>query len=189
MMNPVVGPLTGRLVIMGLVACITQIAAVSQIVLFGAHADIVPLVVAISGLLLGSLPGAVIGFWFGFFVDCALIQTLGLSSLLYLAVGYGAGRLRELRDPQAAVIPLVVGGTATAIVTIGYSLMQFLLGTPVAVTGLLVGQIIVTILVNTLLSLPVYAAVRRWLVPVMPDDPRRRRRRAQTTRLSPLSRA
>ncbi|WP_354697638.1 hypothetical protein DSM112329_03274 [Paraconexibacter sp. AEG42_29] len=188
-MGPTTGPLTARLAIMGVVVCITQIAAVSQITLFGAHADVVPIVVALCGLLLGSLPGAVIGFACGFFVDCALIQTMGLSSLLYLSIGYGAGRLRELRDPQAAVVPAVVGGAATAIVTVGYSLMQFMLGTPVAVTGLLIGQIIVTILVNTLLSLPVYAGVRRWLVPVLPDDPRRRRRRAQTTRLSPLSRA
>lgn len=183
------GPLTGRLAILGLVVCLAQIAAVSQITLFGAHADLVPLVVAICGLLLGSLPGAVIGFACGFFVDCALIQTMGLSSLVYLIVGYGAGRLRELRDPQAAVIPAIVGGAATTIVTVGYSIMQFLLGTPIAVTGPLVGQITVTVLVNTLISLPVYAGVRRWLLPVLPDDPRRRRRRASTTRLSPLSRA
>jgi rod shape-determining protein MreD len=182
-------PLAGRLVIMGLVVCLTQIAAVSQITLFGAHADLVPLVVAMCGLLLGSLPGAVIGFACGFFVDCALFQTMGLSSLVYLTVGYGAGRLREVRDPQAAAVPAIVGGAATATVTVGYSTMQFLLGTPVVVSGLLVGQIIVTILVNTLISLPVYAGVRRWLLPVLPDDPRRRRRRASTTRLSPLSRA
>jgi len=122
-------------------------------------------------------------------VDSALIQTLGLSSLIYLAAGYGAGRLRELRDPQAAMVPAVVGAAATTIVTVGYSLMQFLLGVSVPVNGMLVGQIIVTVMVNTLIALPVYAAVRRWLLPVMPDDPRRRRRRASTTSLSPLSRA
>lgn len=181
--------LTVRLVILGFGVCIVQLAAMSQLELFGAHADLVPLVVVMCGLLLGSLPGAVIGFACGFFVDCALIQTMGLSSLVYLTAGYGAGRLRELRDPQAAAVPAIVGGAATTIVTVGYSMMLFLLGTPISVTGLLVGQIVVTILVNTLISLPVYAVVRRWLVPVMPDDPRRRRRRAQTTRLSPLSRA
>lgn len=188
-MNPYAAPVAGRLTVLGFVVCIVQLAAVSQLDFFGAHADLVPLVVAMTGLLLGSLPGAVLGFACGFFVDCALIQTMGLSSLLYLAVGYGAGRLREVRDPQAAAVPAVVGGAATTVVTVGYALMQFMLGTPIRVTGLLVGQIFVTILVNTLLSLPVYAAVRRWLLPVMPDDPRRRRRRAQTTRLSPLSRA
>jgi rod shape-determining protein MreD len=43
------------------------------------------------------------------------------------------------------------------------------------------------VLVNTLLALPVYAAVKRLLQPVLPEDPRRRRRRAYTTGgLSPL---
>jgi rod shape-determining protein MreD len=183
------GPLAGRLIVLAVVACLLQITAISQITLFGAHADLVPLVVAACGLLLGSLPGAVIGFGCGFFVDSALIQTMGLSSLIYLVAGYGAGRLRELRDPQAAAIPAIVGAAATTTVTVGYSIMQFLLGTQVTVSGLFVRQIVVTILVNTLIALPVYAAVRRWLLPVLPDDPRRRRRRASTTRLSPLSRA
>jgi len=41
-----------------------------------------------------------------------------------------------------------------------------------------------------LLALPVYAVCRRVLLPYLPDDPRRRRRRAYTTGgLSPLSRA
>jgi hypothetical protein len=44
-----------------------------------------------------------------------------------------------------------------------------------------------TILVNTLIALPVYALVRRIIRPALPDDPRRRRRRAYTTGgLSPL---
>ena len=68
-----------------------------------------PLVIASVGLLAGSLPGAVMGFGVGLFLDLALVQTVGLSSLLYLTVGYGAGRLRELRDPQGAVVPIAVG--------------------------------------------------------------------------------
>src|SRR3712207_9221526 len=45
----------------------------------------------------------------------------------------------------------------------------------------LVRQILITIVVDTLLALPIYALVRRILVPYLPDDPRRRRRRAYTT--------
>ncbi len=41
-----------------------------------------------------------------------------------------------------------------------------------------------------IIAIPVFALVRRWLSPALPDDPRRRRRRAYTTGgLSPLSRA
>src|SRR4029079_6379931 len=138
----------------------------------------------------GSLVGATFGFVAGLFVDMALLQTLGLSSLVYIACGYGAGRLRELRDPQAGATPLIVGALATAIATIGFSLMNFLLGIDAPVSFLLLRQIITTIVVNSLSSMPLFPLVRRWLLPALPDDPRRRRRRAYTTGgLSPLSRA
>ena len=45
------------------------------------------------------------GFGIGLFLDLALVQTVGMSSLLFLTIGYGAGRLRELRDPQGAARP------------------------------------------------------------------------------------
>ena len=127
--------LAARLVALGVAMVILQVAAVSQIELFGTNADLGPLVVAAVGLMVGSLPGAIFGFATGLFLDLALVQTVGLSSLVYLAVGYGAGRWLELRDPQGAL-------------------------------------------------------VRRWLTPALPEDPRRRRRRAYTTGgLSPLSRS
>ena len=179
-----------RLLVLGLFVVLVQVSAVSQITILGTNADLTPLVVAFVGLLCGSIVGATFGFVAGLFVDMALLQTLGLSSLVYIACGYGAGRLRELRDPQAGATPLIVGALATAIATFGFSIMNFLLGIDAPVSFLLLRQIITTILVNTLISMPLFALVRRWLLPALPDDPRRRRRRAYTTGgLSPLSRA
>jgi rod shape-determining protein MreD len=178
-----------RLLALGFVAVVVQIAAVSQITVFGVSADLSPLVVASVGLLAGSLPGAAFGFGVGLFVDLALVQTLGVSSLLLIAIGYWAGRLRELRDPAHGLVPLAVGAAATALSTIGFALLQFLLGVHAPVSLLLLRQIVVTILVNALLALPVYALVRRMVQGSLPDDPRRRRRRAYTTGgLSPLQR-
>jgi len=37
-------------------------------------------------------------------------------------------------------------------------------------------QIVSTVLINTLLALPMHALVRRVLAPALPDEPRRRRR-------------
>jgi rod shape-determining protein MreD len=136
------------------------------------------------------VPGAVFGFGTGLFLDLALEQTVGLSSLVLLGVGYGAGRLRELRDPEGPLVPILVGAAATAAATAGYSLMQFLLGVDAPVSLLLARQILATTLLNAILAAPLYALVRRMLVSLLPDDPRRRRRRAYTTGgLSPLSRA
>jgi rod shape-determining protein MreD len=176
--------------LLGLAVVLVQVAAVSQIVLLGTNIDLMPLVIASVGLLCGSIPGATFGFGVGLFVDAALVQTMGLSSLVYVIAGYGAGRLRELRDPQAAIVPVVVGAAATAVTTVGFGVMNFLLGIDAPVSFALLRQIVATILLNALVALPVYTLVRRWLSPSLPDDPRRRRRRAYTTGgLSPLSRA
>jgi rod shape-determining protein MreD len=180
----------GRLTLVGLVGGILQLTAVSQISVFGVPADLSPLLVASVGFLAGSIPGAIFGFCLGLFVDTALMQTLGVTSLVFTAVGYGAGRVRELRDPAHGLAPVAVGATATAAAQIGFSVLQFLLGVEAPVSLLLVRQILMTIVLNTLLALPVYALVRRALASFLPDDPRRRRRRAYTTGgLSPISRA
>jgi rod shape-determining protein MreD len=166
---------------------VVQESAVSQISIFGVSADLTPLVVMSVGLLAGSMPGAIMGFGTGLLVDTVLVQTLGVTALLYIPIGYWAGRLREVRDPAHALVPLVAGAAATAVAGIGMTLIQFLLGVNAPVSLLLVQQIIITVLVNTLLALPVYALVRKVVQPALPDDPRRRRRRAYTTGgLSPL---
>ncbi len=176
-----------RLVLLGLVTVVIQEAALSQISIFGISADLTPLVVMSVGLLTGSMTGAVMGFFTGLLVDTVLVQTLGITSLLYIAIGYWSGRLRELRDPAHGLVPLAAGAAATAVSGIGMTIIQFLLGVDAPVSLLLAQQIFITVLVNTLISLPVYALVRRIVQPALPEDPRRRRRRAYTTGgLSPL---
>jgi len=182
--------LAGRLALIALVGAIVQITAVSQITVSGEAADLAPLVAASVGLLAGSIPGALLGFALGLLLDTALLQTLGVSSLVLCVVGYGAGRIRELRDPAHGLVPVAVGAGATAVAAVGYAVLQFLLGVEAPVSLLLVRQILVEIVLNTLLALPVYALCRRALLAFLPDDPRRRRRRAYTTGgLSPISRA
>jgi rod shape-determining protein MreD len=182
--------LVGRLVLLGLVGGILQISTVSQVSIFGVPADLSPLLAASIGLLCGSVAGASFGFGLGLLIDLALFQTLGLTSLVLVAAGYGAGRLRELRDPAHTLVPIAVGAAATAVTTIGFALLQFLIGVDAPVSILLVRQILITIVLDSLLALPVYLLCRRIVAPYLPDDPRRRRRRAYTTGgLSPLSRA
>ena len=181
--------LLARLVAIGIAGVIVQTAAVSQLPVAGANADLTPLLVMSVGLLCGSLAGACFGFGVGLFFDVVALQTLGVSSLVLLGVGYGAGRLREARDPEGTLVPLAVGAAATLAAALGFALMQFLLGADAPVSWALVRQTLATLVVNTLIAVPVYAVVRRTLQASLPDDPRRRRRRAYTTGgLSPLSR-
>ncbi len=180
-----------RVAVLSVIVVFFQIGVVSEVPVFGVNADLSPLLVAFIGLLCGSMMGAAGGFAIGLLVDLALLQTLGLTSLVFTLIGYWCGRLRELRDPQAALTPLLVGAGASAVSLVGYSLMEFLLGVDAPVSFELLRQIVLGIVVNTIVALPMWAIVRRALEGALPEDPRRRRRRrAYTTGgLSPLSRA
>jgi len=182
--------MVARIAALSVVVVFFQIGMVSEVPVFGVNVDLSPLLVAFVGLLCGSTVGAATGFAVGLLVDLALVQTLGVTSLIFTLIGYWSGRLRELRDPQAALTPLLVGTAAAAASVIGYSLMEFLLGVDAPVSLELVRQIVLGVLVDAVVALPMYAIVRRCLVGALPEDPRRRRRRAYTTGgLSPLSRS
>jgi rod shape-determining protein MreD len=185
------GGLIARVAALSVVVVLFQIGVVSELPVFGVNVDLSPLLVAFVGLLCGSTLGAAGGFAVGLLVDLALLQTLGLTSLIFTLIGYWAGRLRELRDPQAALAPLLVGAVASAVSLVGYSTMEFMLGVDAPVSFELLRQIVLGVVVNSVVALPMWAIVRRFLGCALPEDPRRRRRRrAYTTGgLSPLSRA
>jgi rod shape-determining protein MreD len=179
-----------RIAVLAIAVVFFQIGVVSEVPLFGVSADLSPLLVAFVGLLCGSTVGAASGFAVGLLVDLALVQTLGVTSLTLTLVGYWAGRLREVRDPQAALTPLLVGAAAAGGAMIFYSIVQFLLGVDAPVSLELLRQIVLGVVVDAIVALPMWALVRRSLIGGLPDDPRRRRRRAYTTGgLSPLSRS
>jgi rod shape-determining protein MreD len=187
--SPISAGLLLRIAALTVAVVFFQIGVVSEIPVFGVNVDLSPLLVAFVGLLCGSTIGAMTGFAVGLLVDLTLVQTLGVTSFIFTLIGYWSGRLRELRDPQAAITPLLVGAAATAASLVGYSLMEFLLGVEAPVSLELLRQIVIGIVLNTVVALPAWAIVRRSLEGGLPDDPRRRRRRAYTTGgLSPLSR-
>lgn len=182
------GSLLWRLALLSVVFVLVQISVISEVPVLGVSIDISPLLVAFTGLLCGSALGALTGFAVGLLIDLILVQTLGITSLTFTLIGYWAGRLRELRDPQAALVPLLVGAAAATAAMVGYSLIEFLLGVDAPVSFELLRQIVLGTIMDAIAAIPVWAIVRRSLAGGLPDDPRRRRRRAYTTGgLSPLS--
>jgi rod shape-determining protein MreD len=182
--------IVARIALLAVAVVFFQTGVVSELPVLGVNVDLSPLLVAFVGLLCGSMLGAITGFAVGLLVDLALVQTLGVTSLILTLIGYWSGRLREVRDPQAALTPLLVGAAASGASMVGYSLVEFLLGVEAPVSLQLLRQIVLGVIVNAVVALPMWAVVRRSLEGGLPDDPRRRRRRAYTTGgLSPLSRA
>ena len=163
-----------------LVAVILQLSGFGPMRFFGGHPDLVPLAVAGVAIYAGSVSGAAVGFAAGFLLDLLVGGTMGVSSLVLTAVGYGVGRYREVRDPAHGLMAIPVGAAATLGWVLAFGSVSFMLDVGASVSALVFRDMLVTLLLNTLLAIPVFAVCRRVLRPVLVVDPLelRRRRRA-----------
>jgi rod shape-determining protein MreD len=174
----------GFLLLAGL---LLQLAAISQVTLLGTNIDLAPLIVVSVGLLAGPVAGSVVGLLAGVLIDLSLVQTLGVTSLLLISIGYLAGRYRELRDTSHGLLPLAAGALATLAYAVGLALTQFLLGVESSVSVLVVRNAIAQVLLNAFVALAVFAAVRALLRPSLIDPWRPRKRRSSTGLRVPLA--
>jgi rod shape-determining protein MreD len=163
-----------------LAGVVLQLSAVGQTGVLGGYADLTPLVVAAVAYYAGSVGGTATGFAAGFLLDLATGATMGSASLVLTAVGYGVGRFRELRDPSHGLLPIAVGAAATAGWVTAFAAVSFMLEVGATVSPLVIRDALVTILLNSVLALPIFAVSRKLLRPVLSIDPYelRRRRRA-----------
>ena len=95
-----------RVAVLLLLAVVLQLSVFSQLGILGGHVDLVVLVVAAVAYYGGSVAGCATGFAAGFLLDLASGATMGVSSLVLTAVGYGVGRFREVRDPSHGLLPI-----------------------------------------------------------------------------------
>jgi rod shape-determining protein MreD len=176
---------TGALV---LLAVVIQISGVQNASVLGGTVDFIPLVVAAVAIYAGSIPGAITGFVTGLLLDMAIGQTLGLTSLVLTALGYGVGRYRDLRDPSHGLLPIPVAAAATAGYLLATAAVSFMLEIQSSVSLLIVRSAVITVFLNVALALPLFALVRRVLRPVLAIDPlqRMRRRGEQPTTSGPI---
>jgi len=176
-----------------LLTVIVQVSFLSYLSILGATPDVLPVVIAVLGLLGGAVTGAVAGFATGLLVDSLLLQTLGVSSLVLLSVGYLAGRYREQFEIDSAMAPALLIGGLTLFATAGFVGLQLMLGVEAAVSLLVVREIVVKALLAFLLVFPLYPAIRFALRPalVLEEPPTRRRvfRNRRTARTGRLRRA
>lgn len=165
---------------LALVTVILQVSGLGSGRVFGAYVDLVPLVVAAVAIYAGSISGAAMGFFTGLLLDLLVGQTMGASSLVLTAVGYGAGRYREVRDPAHGLMPIPVGAVATFAWVLAYAAVSFMLDVGATVSWIVVREMIVTTILGAILALPIFAICRRVLRPVLLVDPLdlRRRRKA-----------
>jgi rod shape-determining protein MreD len=168
-----------RVGILLLLAVVLQLSALSQLPIFGGYADVVVLTVAAIAYYAGSVPGSAAGFAAGLLLDLLSGATMGASSLVLTAVGYGVGRFREVRDPSHGLLPVPVGALATAAWVVAFAAVALMLDIGARVSPLVIREMVITVLLNALLALPVFTGCRKLLRPSLAVDPlevRRRRR-------------
>jgi rod shape-determining protein MreD len=171
-----------RLALLMILSVVLQVSFFSYLSFFGTTPDIMPLVVISLGLLGGAMVGAVCGFVTGLLLDSALLQTLGVSSLVLLTVGYMAGRYREGTEISNSLVPPLVIGALTTAAAAGFSAIELMLGVRTPVSLLVLREIVVQGLLAVLFAIPFYPLIRRILRPAIVDDFQARRARSPISR-------
>jgi rod shape-determining protein MreD len=167
-------------------AVLLQVSVLSQVTIFGGRANLIPLAVAALALYGGSIAGALAGFGAGLLLDLALGMSLGGSSLVLTAVGYGVGRFAELRDVSHGLLPLAVAAAASAGYDLAYGAITFMLDIEATVSPLILRDILFGMVLNAAIALPVFAIVRRVVRRVLTGGPFEGRRRGRARETGPI---
>lgn len=169
--------IVARIAAIGLIGVLLQLSFFSRVELFHVSPDILPALVVCLALLGGSLTGAVAGFSIGLFLDCLLVEALGVSSLVLLSVGYLAGLFRERFDIHGSLVPALLCMGLTLLAELGFAAIQLLLGIDAPVSLLIVRDMLLKSVYAFFLGWPIYLLVRRLLRPALVEEPKLQRRR------------
>lgn len=150
------------------VAALLQLAVLTEYRPFRT-ASIVLVALLSVALLRGSIFGAVAGFATGLMLDTATLGTLGFTSLLLTIGGFWIGRYGETTARDRFHAPFISVAVVTGLYVFGELILEFVLGEP-APAGLVVRGLPLALLLNLLLTLPVYALVRRLFPPLELGD-------------------
>jgi rod shape-determining protein MreD len=146
-------------------AVVVQVTIVATIGIFGGSPDLVLVLLVAVALFNGSTFGAFAGFWAGFLVDVALLETLGFTSLLLTLLGFWIGRYGETTGRGRAHAPLLSVAVATVLYAVGGLILHFMLGDPASARVTLIDSLLPELVLNLLLAFPVFALCRRLFVP------------------------
>jgi rod shape-determining protein MreD len=156
-------PLKAALVLF--VAVLIQVSVLSAYTPLGGSADLVLVTLLSIALLRGSVFGAAAGFGAGLLLDVAHLETLGFTSLLLTVAGFWIGRYGETTARDRFHAPYVSVAIVTVLLSLGSLALRFVLGEP-APAGIALAALPASVLLNLLLTPPVYALVRRLFPPV-----------------------
>lgn len=145
------------------VAVILQVSVLTEYSAFRSASIVLVTLLSIA-LLRGSVFGAVAGFGTGLLIDTATLGTLGVTSLLLTIAGFWIGRYGETTARDRLHAPFLSVAVVTVLFAFGQTLLQFMLGEPAPAARVADG-LPLALLLNLVMTLPVYALVRRLFPP------------------------
>jgi rod shape-determining protein MreD len=151
------------------IAAILQVSIFSQVHVLGGVPDLVLVMLVAVSLLRGTIYGALGGFFAGLLVDTATLGNLGLTSLVLTIAGYWIGRYGETTGRDRGHAPFTSVAVISVLYAFGVLLVHFVLGER-APAGAIVRGLGPTIVMNLILTAPVYALTRRLLRPRTSGD-------------------
>lgn len=149
-------------------ASLLQLSVLTEYRAFRTSSIVIVVLLSVA-LLRGSVFGAVAGFGTGLLLDTATLGTLGVTALLMSVSGFWIGRYGETTARDRFHAPYVSVAVVTGVYSFGQLFLQFVLGEP-APAGLVVHALPLGLLLNLLLTLPVYSLVRRLFPPLQLGD-------------------
>jgi rod shape-determining protein MreD len=147
------------------VAAILQVAILAGAHIVGGTPDILLVTLVAVALLRGTTVGAAGGFFAGLLVDTANLELLGLTSLLLTVAGYWIGRYGETTGRERGHAPFLSVAVVTFLYAVGALVVHFMLGQH-APAGTVFRDVWPSIVLNLILTAPVYALTRRLLRPL-----------------------
>ena len=152
-----------KVAVLMFVTAVFQSAIVGALELGAGTADLVLVALVAVALLRGSVYGAAAGFGAGLVLDVANLATLGQTSFLLTLAGYWIGRYGETTGRDRSHAPLLSIAVITVLYAIGALALHVVLGEPVDARLVLVDALIPAVLLNLLLTFPLYTLVKRVL--------------------------
>ena len=151
------------------VAVLAQVSIVGYYSPLGGTADVLLVLLLSIALLRGSVFGAIAGFCAGLLVDVAYLGTLGFTSLLLTVAGFWIGRYGETTARDRFHAPYVSVLVVTVLYALGGLALRFVLGETVPAHDVL-ADLPATVLLNLILTWPVYGLVRMLFPPAELTD-------------------
>jgi rod shape-determining protein MreD len=158
-----------KVVVLLFVAAIMQMSIFAQVHILGGMPDFLLVMLVAVALLRGAVVGALGGFFAGLLIDTASLGQLGLTSLVLTIAGYWIGRYGETTGRDRFHAPFLSVAVITVLYSFGLLIVHFVLGER-APAGAMMRGLVPAIVMNLILTSPVYALARRLLRPLERGD-------------------